>query len=131
MDFSPLFEPLTIGQGDKKLVLKNRMVMAPMITPLANGQGEVTSRMVDYYAERAKGGIGAIVVEAMDIEERAVFNLLGIYHERFINELENLAVTIKEKGATVIAQVYHIGLRGGFPGPNVLTIAKIQQTLEL
>jgi len=131
MDFSPLFEPLAIGRGDRKIILKNRMVMAPMITRLANGQGEVTPRMVDYYAERAKGGIGAIIVEAMDIEERAVFNLLGIYHDRFINELENLAATIKEKGASVFAQIYHIGLRGGFPGPNVLTIAKIQQTLEL
>ena len=131
MDFSPLFEPLAIGRGDRKIILKNRMVMAPMITRLANGQGEVTPRMVAYYAERAKGGIGAIIVEAMDIEERAVFNLLGIYHDRFINELENLAATIKEKGASVFAQIYHIGLRGGFPGPNVLTIAKIQQTLEL
>ena len=67
----------------------------------------------------------------MDIEERPVFNLLGIYHDRFINELENLAVTIKEKGAAVIAKIYHIGLRGGFPGRNGLTLAKIQQTLEL
>ena len=99
MDFSPLFEPLAIGQGDRKIILKNRMVMAPMITRLANGQGEVTPRMVDYYAERAKGGIGAIIVEAMDIEERAVFNLLGIYHDRFINELENLAVDHQGKGS--------------------------------
>jgi 2,4-dienoyl-CoA reductase-like NADH-dependent reductase (Old Yellow Enzyme family)/thioredoxin reductase len=131
MDFSPLFEPLAIGQGDRKIVLKNRMVMAPMITRLASGQGEVTPRMVDYYVERAKGGIGTILVEAMDIQERAVFNLLGIYHDRFINELENLAMTVKEKGTTVIAQIYHIGLRGGLPGPNVLTTAEIQQTLEL
>ena len=58
MDFSPLFEPLAIGHGDKKIVLKNRMVMAPMITRLANGQGEVTPRMVDYYAERGKGESG-------------------------------------------------------------------------
>ena len=131
MDFSPLFEPLAIGSGDRKLVLKNRMVMAPMITRLASGQGEVTPRMVDYYAARAQGGIGTIIVEAMDIEERNVFNLLGVYHDRFINELENLAATVKEKGAAVIAQIYHIGLRGGFPGPNVLTPARIQQTLEL
>jgi len=131
MDFSPLFEPLAIGRGDRKIDLKNRMVMAPMITRLANGRGEATPRMVDYYAARAKGGIGAIIVEAMDIEERPVFNLLGIYHDRFINELENLAVTIKEKGAAVIAQIYHIGLRGGLPGPNDLTVPQIQQTLEL
>jgi len=131
MDFSPLFEPLAIGSGDRKLVLKNRMVMAPMITRLASGQGEVTPRMVDYYAARAQGGIGTIIVEAMDIEERNVFNLLGVYHDRFINELENLAANIKERGAAAIAQIYHIGLRGGLPGPNALTIAGIQRLLEL
>jgi 2,4-dienoyl-CoA reductase-like NADH-dependent reductase (Old Yellow Enzyme family)/thioredoxin reductase len=131
MDFSPLFEPLAVGSGDRKLVLKNRLIMAPMITRLASGHGEVTPRMVDYYSERAKGGIGAVTVEAMDIEERAVFNLLGVYHDRFINELENLATTVKEKGAAVVAQIYHIGLRGGFPGPNALTPARIQEFLEL
>ena len=55
-DFSSLFQPLTIGRGAKKLTLKNRMVMAPMVTCLANSSGEGTPRMVDYYAERAGGG---------------------------------------------------------------------------
>ena len=131
MDFSPLFEPLAVGSGGRKLVLKNRMVMAPMITRLADSRGEATPRMVDYYAERARGGVGAIVVEALDIVEREVFNLPGIYHDRFINELENLAANIKEQGAAALAQIYHIGLRGGLPGPDVLTVAEIQRILEL
>jgi len=131
VDFSPLFEPLVIGQGAKKLTLKNRMVMAPMVTCFANSLGEVTPRMIDYYVERAKGGIGTIIVEAMDIDERMLFNRLGVYHDRFINELENLATSIREKETVVIAQIFHTGLRGNLPGPDDLSVAQIRQCVEL
>jgi 2,4-dienoyl-CoA reductase-like NADH-dependent reductase (Old Yellow Enzyme family)/thioredoxin reductase len=129
-DFSPLFEPLFIGTGAKKLTLKNRMVMAPMVSSLANSQGFVTPRMVDYYVERAKGGIGAIVVEAMDIDDRMLFNRLGIFHDKFINELENLATSIKERGAAAIAQINQTGIRGNTPGPDDLSTDQIKQLIE-
>jgi 2,4-dienoyl-CoA reductase-like NADH-dependent reductase (Old Yellow Enzyme family)/thioredoxin reductase len=126
-DFSPLFEPMIIGRGIKKLTLKNRMVMAPMVTCLANSQGFVTPRMVDYYVERAKGGIGAIVVEAMDIDDRMLFNRLGVFHDRFVNELENLATSIKERGAAAIAQINQTGIRGNTPGPDDLSTDQMKE----
>ena len=43
--------------------LKNRMVMAPMATNLATEDGFVTERLKAYYEERAKGGIGMIIIE--------------------------------------------------------------------
>lgn len=61
-EFSILFQPIEIGKGLKKLKLKNRFVMPPMVTCSANSIGEVTQRMVDYYVERAKGGVGKSVV---------------------------------------------------------------------
>ena len=128
-DFSPLFEPLLIGRGAKKLTLKNRMVMAPMITLLANSQGFVTPRMVDYYVERVKGGIGTIVVEAMDIDDRMLFNRLGIFHDRFINELENLSTSIRERGAAAIAQINQTGIRGNTPGPDDLSTDQLEELI--
>jgi 2,4-dienoyl-CoA reductase-like NADH-dependent reductase (Old Yellow Enzyme family)/thioredoxin reductase len=128
-DFSPLFEPMLIGRGIKKLTLKNRMVMAPMVTCLANSQGFVTPRMVDYYVERAKGGIGAVVVEAMDIDDRMLFNRLGVFHDRFINELENLATSIKERGAAAIAQINQTGIRGNTPGPDDLSTDQMKELI--
>jgi len=128
-DFSPLFEPLLIGRAVKKLTLKNRMVMAPMVTCLANSQGFVTPRMVDYYVERAKGGIAAIVVEAMDIDDRMLFNRLGVFHDRFINELENLATSIKERGAAAIAQINQTGIRGNTPGPDDLSADQMEELI--
>jgi 2-enoate reductase len=53
-----LFEPGTMG----KLVIKNRIVMAPMgTTGLMDLDGGFSRRVIDYYAARAKGGAGLII----------------------------------------------------------------------
>ncbi len=129
-DFSALFQPLTIGRGMRKLTLKNRMVMAPMVTCFADSQGEVTQRLVDYHIERAKGGVGTIITEAMDVDDQMLFHRLGIFHDRFITELEYLANSIKENGAAAIAQINQTGIRGNLPGPDDLAKAKIQELIE-
>lgn len=129
-DFSPLFQPIEIGKGEKRLKLKNRFVMPAMVTCYANSMGEVTQRMVDYYAERAKGGVGTIIVEAMDIDDKMLFNRLGIFHDRFINELEYLASSIKQHGARAIGQINETGIRGYLPGPDDLSAKEIEELIE-
>jgi len=52
-----LFEPFVIG----KLKIKNRVVMAPMSLNLTQN-GFVTDRMVRFFEERAKGGVGLITI---------------------------------------------------------------------
>jgi 2,4-dienoyl-CoA reductase-like NADH-dependent reductase (Old Yellow Enzyme family) len=52
-----LFEPYEIGSME----IKNRLVMAPMSCNLCQ-DGFVTERMVRFYEERAKGGVGLIVI---------------------------------------------------------------------
>ncbi len=112
-DFSILFRPIEIGKGWKRLKLKNRFVMPPMVTCSANSIGEVTQRMVDYYVERAKGGVGTIIVEGMDIDDTMLFNRLGVFHDRFINELNYLASSVKEHGARVFGQINETAISRG------------------
>lgn len=57
--FTKLLEPGRIG----KLELKNRIVMPPMVTAYGTYEGMVTDQHVHYYAERARGGVGLIIVE--------------------------------------------------------------------
>jgi 2-enoate reductase len=53
-----LFSPGKIG----KMVLRNRLVMAPMsIIGLIEPDGRISQRIIDYYVERARGGVGLIV----------------------------------------------------------------------
>lgn len=58
MDHKILFTPINIG----KVTIKNRYAMAPMgPLGLADAQGGWNQRGIDYYTERAKGGVGLIV----------------------------------------------------------------------
>jgi 2,4-dienoyl-CoA reductase-like NADH-dependent reductase (Old Yellow Enzyme family) len=43
--------------------IKNRIVMAPMTTRLADQNGFVTENTIDYYMARVRGGIGLVTVE--------------------------------------------------------------------
>ena len=128
--FAALFQPLTIGRGIRRVTLKNRMVMAPMVTCFADSHGEVTPRLVDYHIERARGGVGTIITEAMDVDDQMLFHRLGIFHDRFITELEYLAARIKENGAAAIAQINQTGIRGNLPGPDDLPREKIPELID-
>jgi 2,4-dienoyl-CoA reductase (NADPH2) len=59
-----LFEPIIIN----KLEIKNRIYMPAMHLGMADNF-EVTDRLVDFYAERARGGAGAICVGYATIDE--------------------------------------------------------------
>ena len=70
-----LFKPFKVGHTE----VRNRIVMPPMITFLANESGAVTQRMIDYYTERARGGTGLIIVESAYVQEKdRDFGRLGI-----------------------------------------------------
>lgn len=55
-----LFEPIRINE----IWVRNRIVMPPMATNLASHTGEATDALIKYYAERARGGAGLVIVEA-------------------------------------------------------------------
>ena len=57
--FERLLSPVTI----KTMELRNRMALAPMGTHYAAEGGFITQRTKDYYAARAKGGVGLIIIE--------------------------------------------------------------------
>ena len=96
-----LFQPGRIG----RLEIKNRIVMAPMSTRLAE-DGCVTERMLAYYGERGKGGVGAIVVEAAIPRSGGYIPCrLGIGEEKYIPGLKKLATVIQQNGAKAILQL--------------------------
>ena len=83
MDHSRLFESASIGN----LELKNRLVLAASGTGFAGIYGEVTDRLIDYYSERAKGGVGLITVECTIVTPEGQFGItvpteLRIYNHR-------------------------------------------------
>jgi 2-enoate reductase len=60
-----LFEPVKI----RNVEIKNRIAMAPMgITGLVNLDGSPGPRAMDYYLERARGGVGLIITGLFKVE---------------------------------------------------------------
>ena len=105
MKNDPLFEPILINQME----VANRIVM-PAIYMVMCRDYEVTDQLVDFYEERAKGGVGMIVVGFATIDERSGGPIgLGAHDDRFIPGLERLASKIKSCGPRAWVQINHAG----------------------
>ena len=64
-EFKELFEEIKIG----RIIIKNRIAMAPMgMVGLINNDGTLSSRTVNYFRERAKGGVGLIITGMVKVE---------------------------------------------------------------
>ena len=110
MSTCKLMEPIQVGS----YTFKNRIVMAPMETRLCTPIGDTTPQMCDYYAERAKGGAAAIIVENTfvdSIASRSSISSSGLNSDHLIAGKYYLAQAIKENGAVAILQLSHGGIQ--------------------
>jgi 2,4-dienoyl-CoA reductase (NADPH2) len=100
-----LFEPIRINQ----LELKNRIYMPAMHMNMAKDY-EVTDQLIDFYAERARGGVAIITVGYATVDDYAgnVTNI-GAHKDEFIPGLKRLAHTIQAAGARAAVQINHAG----------------------
>ncbi|MEE9399943.1 MAG: hypothetical protein V3V23_06710, partial [Dehalococcoidales bacterium] len=116
MRFTKLFEPGRIGQME----LRNRIVMAPVISRYGSRDGFVTDRIKSYLEARAQGGVGLITVGASYIHPngQSRINQLGISDDRFIPALSELTKVIHKHGARAAIQLHHAGrlAQSGFSG---------------
>jgi 2,4-dienoyl-CoA reductase-like NADH-dependent reductase (Old Yellow Enzyme family)/thioredoxin reductase len=106
--FKRMFEFGSMGP----LRVKNRLVMAPMGTRLANEVGGVSQRQIDYYAERAKGGVGTIIVEITGVDFPvgvASPKTLTIHDNIYIGGHNDLVEAVHAFGARIISQLGHVG----------------------
>lgn len=101
----PLFQPITIN----KLELKNRICMTAMQMNMIT-EFEVTDRICEFYAERARGGTGTISVGVISVDRRGTMpQCIGAHKDEFIPSLARLASAIKDNGARAMGQINHTG----------------------
>ncbi len=94
------------------LTLRNRLVMAPMISNLANPDGSTNEAHIEYLARRALGGIGLILTEYTYIDglnSRGSRNEMGMHSEMFLPKLSRLTERIHSFGTPVFVQLVHSG----------------------
>ncbi len=104
-----LFSPGTIGT----MSVRNRVVMPPMGTNYATWTGAVTDRLIDYHAERARGGVGLITVEFSYVHPtgRISYYALGVHEDALVPGLRRLTDAIHSEGAKASIQIAHGGRR--------------------
>ncbi len=107
MIFKHLFEPYTL----RGLTLKNRLISAPCERNYANLDGSVTQQYLDYVTERAKGGVGLIIVESMytHMVGRGHIRQLGIYDDKLIPGLQRLTDAVHKHGGKIASELMHTG----------------------
>ena len=94
------------------LEIKNRIVMAPMISNLANPDGSANETIARYLEERAKGGTGLIITEYTYVDNRnsrGSRNELGAYSQILTPKLRRIPEAVHPYGARVFMQLVHAG----------------------
>lgn len=124
--------------------IKNRVYMTAMTTGFAGLDGLPTPQIVDYYEERAKGGVGLIVTEIFclnQIHGRSFPRQFSINDPANIIAFEQMTARIHRYDTKMFAQLHHGGstndprLNGGHIKsagdiPNAIQVKPEPLTLE-
>lgn len=102
----PLLQPYNKGV----LLLRNRLVMAPMTRSRANNAEHVATELqVKYYEQRASAGL--IISEGTPVSPQGVgyINIPGIYSEAQVEGWKGVTEAVHAKGGKIFAQLWHVG----------------------
>lgn len=116
MRFQKLFEPIRIG----KVEIRNRIAMAPMVTQYSD-RGCVSEQQVAYYAARARGGVGLVIVEhalaSRWAADECPLPVLRLYDPSHMPAFGDLVEAIHAFGAKAFLQLnIGVGIQGAPAG---------------
>jgi 2,4-dienoyl-CoA reductase-like NADH-dependent reductase (Old Yellow Enzyme family) len=100
--------------------ITNRVVFGPVCpTWVRNAhEGIFTDQAVAYYEERARTGLGMIILGGQIIEKDTIYTpaaFPGLWDDDQIEGIAKVARAVKRHGCAIIAQLLHVGLRSPTP----------------
>ena len=116
-----LLSPMKIGS----MTVKNRTVMTAAEMSLGQTDGTPTERMMNYYEERARGGVGLIIpgiCRVNDMGAASTFTQLAMSHDYHIEPMREFARRIHAHGAKLCIQLHHPGRQGYASSINSLPV---------
>lgn len=100
-----LFEPIRINQVE----VRNRLCMPAMNLNYCDDY-QVTDRLVEFYAERARGGVGMLVTGCATVDEHSGgHHFMGAHADELVPGLARVADAVKDHGAAAFIQLNHLG----------------------
>ena len=111
-----LFSPLRI----RHTTIPNRVMFAPVCPTWVSSphEGIFTEQAVAYYEERAKTGLGMIILGGHLINKDTIYTPLGfpgLWNDAQLEGLANVARAVKRHGCALAVQLLHLGLRSPTP----------------
>lgn len=103
-----LFDDYRLGA----LVLRNRVLLAPMTRVSAEADGTVSAQVAEYYRIFAAGGFGAIITEGSYIDtahSQTYLHQPGMARDEHVASWRVVTDAVHSEGAAVIAQLQHSG----------------------
>lgn len=124
--FRKMFEPLAFAN---KIVVRNRVVMAPMTTWAGNADGTVSDDEIAYYRRRVNG-VGLVITGCSHVLANGIgfTDEFACHDDRFIPSLRRLAEAAKSGGAPAVLQLFHAGskaLPALVPGGDVIAASAV------
>lgn len=109
--FPALFQPLQL----RHKALRNRIVFGSHTANMSD-MGLPGERHRGYYEERARGGVGMIVVEPTPVHRTAVLTRGNFRHstDEVIPHFRKITDAVHSHGAVICHQLYHVGQHGDF-----------------
>lgn len=106
--YTKLFSEGKIGN----VTLKNRIVMSPMVLGTGGLDGTPGEQMMQYYEERARGGVGLIITEATRVDEKhgpLAPRQLAMSKDRHIEPFARMVKRVHRHGTKIFCQLHHPG----------------------
>ncbi len=106
--FPHLLAPGRIGT----LTVRNRMLMCPMGDALAEPDGTVSTRQIDHYEARARGGVGLILVGSVAVDYPGgafAAEQTALHTDDHIAGIAELARRVQRHGTRLALQLTHGG----------------------
>ena len=109
-NYKNLLSPIRIGGVE----VKNRIVMSPMGDGYSTDDGDVAEEMIAYYSERAKNGVGLIIIGTTSVEHHEGTKPCqhSIYREGHLRGVKRLAEGLHRFDTRVFVQLCHAGRQG-------------------
>jgi len=104
------------------MTLPHRIITGPMERGLANRDGSINQRYIDYLIERAKGGAALIQVESTYVDPIGMghWYQVGCHGDHVIEGLKRLADAVHAHGAKCALEIY----LGGRETPSYMSMSQ-------
>ena len=102
-----LFDNVRIGP----VTLNNRFVRSATWEGMCDERGAATGRLIDYYADLARGGTGLIISGYTYVREdgKQFPGKMGLYSDELVAQLRDLTAAVHKEQGKIFCQLVHAG----------------------